>query len=618
MAKQYPTLPQRLLEALDRHPSPRAQMYRVRAALAARGKQQAVGSRWESTAAPEMLRRIAGLSAALAEIDVDSGERVAIFAPNCPEWHIADFAVLGLGAVVVPIYFRESPERIEHIVGHSGAKAIFVAGEEQCSRLAQVRPRLPNIAHVVAAGDVAAVGTAAGDVLSYEKLIASAGQAQVAAYRSRVATLHSDQLASIIYTSGTTGEPKGVMLSHANFVSNEMGSFEGLTYGPEDAALSFLPLSHVYERVTDYGFLFRGIALAYVPRMEDVVQALVEVRPTLGAAVPRFFEKLYANIMEAGAKATGLRRRLFDWSVDVARRAVPWKAYGRPVPASVKAQWWLADKLVYGKFRAGIGGRMRLFISGGGPLAPELAEFFNTVGVPVSQGYGLTETSPVISFSVKAPDHIGTSGHLIRDVEVRIADDGEILVRGPCVMMGYYKDPEATRAAISPDGWFATGDIGYLDKDGYLTITDRKRDVLKTAGGKMIAPAPIENVLKTSPYIQSVALVGDKRRFIAALIVPDFGNLQVLAREKELVGGSSPAQLCAQPWVRDLIEKEIARLTANLAQYETIKRFALLERDFTFDGGELTYTLKVRRREIEKRYAEVIEQLYAEPSPAHT
>jgi long-chain acyl-CoA synthetase len=235
----------------------------------------------------------------------------------------------------------------------------------------------------------------------------------------------------------------------------------------------------------------------------------------------------------------------------------------------------------------------------------------------VSQGYGLTETSPVISFSVKAPDHIGSSGHPIRDVEVRIADDGEILVRGPCVMMGYYKDPEATRAAISPDGWFATGDIGFLDQDGYLTITDRKREILKTAGGKKIAPAPIENALKTSPYIQNAALVGDRRRFIAALIVPSIASLQALAREKGLAAGASPADLCAQPWVRDLIEREIARLTANLAQYETIKRFALLDRDFTFDGGELTYTLKLKRREIERRYADVIERLYAEPAPAH-
>lgn len=602
MTKRYPTLAQRLLEAVDRNPAGPAQMHRA-------------GGRWESIAVLEMLRRIAGLSSALAELGIAAGDRVAIFAPNCPEWHVADFAVTGLGAVVVPIYFRESPERIEYIVGHAGAKAVFVAGEEQIARLGQVRPRLASVESVILAGGGAEA--AGGDLTHYEKLIASAGEAQIAAYRSRAAALRPDQLASIIYTSGTTGEPKGVMLSHANFVSNEMASFEGLSYGPEDVALSFLPLSHVYERLTDYGFIFRGIPVAYVARMEDVVQALLEVRPTLAAAVPRFFEKLYANIMEAGAHTTGVRRRLFDWSIGVARRAVRWRAYGLPVAVSVRAQWRLADKLVYQKFRAGVGGRVRLFISGGAPLAPELAEFFTTVGIPISQGYGLTETSPVITNNIVAPNHIGTVGHPIRDVEVRIADDGEILVRGPCVMMGYYQRPEETRAAISPEGWFATGDIGHLDKDGYLIITDRKREVLKTAGGKMIAPAPIENALKTSPYIQNVALVGDKRRFVSALIVPNCGSLQALAREKQLATGS-PAEICAQPWVRDLIEKEIARLTANLAQYETIKRFALLERDFTFDGGELTYTLKLKRREIERRHADVIERLYAEPAPAHS
>jgi long-chain acyl-CoA synthetase len=604
MTKQYPTLPRRLLDAVDHHPNPRAQMHRV-------------NGRWESIAAPEMLRRIAGLAAALAERGVGQGDRVAIFAPNCPEWHVADLAIAGLGAVAVPIYFRESAEHIEYIAGHAKPKAVFVAGEEQRARLGEVRARLASVEHVIAVGNVAEAEAAAGDVLRYEDLIAAAGPAQVAAYRARAATLRSDQLASIIYTSGTTGEPKGVMLSHANFVSNEMASFDGLRYGPDDVALSFLPLSHVYERLTDYGFLFRGIALAYVARMEDVVPALLEVRPTLAAAVPRFFEKLYANIMEAGARAKGLRRLLFDWSIGVARHAVRWQAYGLPVAASVKAQWWLADKLAYGKFRAGVGGRIRLFISGGAPLAPQLAEFFTTVGIPISQGYGLTETSPVITNNIVAPNRIGTVGYPIRDVEVRIADDGEIMVRGPCVMMGYYQRPEETRAAISPEGWFATGDIGHLDKDGYLVITDRKRDVLKTAGGKMIAPAPIENALKTSPYIQNVALVGDKRRFVSALIVPNFASLQALAREKALAGGSSTAELCAQPWVHDLIEKEIARLTANLAQYETIKRFALLDREFTFDGGELTYTLKLKRREIEKHYAEVIDQLYAEPAPAH-
>jgi long-chain acyl-CoA synthetase len=595
---EYPTLPQRLLEAVDRVACPRAQIHKV-------------GGRWESISAPEMLLRIAGLSKALAELGVGEGDRVAVFAPNCPEWHVADFAALGLGAVVVPIYFRESSERIEYIVGHAEAKVIFVAGEEQISRLGEIRHHLKSVEHVIA------VGAATGDALRYETLVSAAGPAGVADYRRRAAALRADQLASIIYTSGTTGEPKGVMLSHANFVSNELASFEGLSYGPEDVALSFLPLSHVYERLTDYGFLFRGISLAYVPRMEDVVQALIEVQPTLAAAVPRFFEKLYAAILERGAQATGMRRRLFDWAVAVARRAVPWRAYGRPAPAVLRLQWRIVDRLVYNKFRAGVGGRVRLFISGGAPLARELAEFFMAVGIPISQGYGLTETSPVVTNNIVAPNKIGTVGHPIRNVEVRVADDGEILVRGPCVMMGYYKRLEETRAVISPEGWFATGDIGYLDQDGYLIITDRKKDILKTAGGKQIAPAPIENALKTSPYIQNAALVGDKRRFIAALIVPNIANVEARAREEGLKF-TSPTELCVHPWVHKLIEGEIERLTASLAQYETIKRFALLDSDFSFTNGELTYTLKLKRHIIEERYAGIIERLYAEPSPAHS
>ncbi|HEY4580343.1 MAG TPA: AMP-binding protein, partial [Candidatus Acidoferrales bacterium] len=305
-----------------------------------------------------------------------------------------------------------------------------------------------------------------------------------------------------------------------------------------------------------------------------------------------------------------------DWAVAVARRAVPWRAYGRPASAGLRLQWRIADRLVYSKFRAGIGGRVRLFISGGAPLAPELAEFFTTVGIPISQGYGLTETSPVVTNNIVAPNKIGTVGRPIRNVEVRIAADGEILVRGPCVMMGYYQRSEETREAISPEGWFSTGDIGYLDKDGYLVITDRKKDILKTAGGKIIAPAPIENALRSSPYIQNAALVGDKRRFIAALIVPNIANVEARAREQGLKF-ASPKDACAHPWVHKLMEAEIARLTASLAQYETIKRFALLDTDFTFANGELTYTLKLKRRIIEERYAEVIDQLYAEPAPAH-
>jgi long-chain acyl-CoA synthetase len=599
---EYSTLPQRLLDAIDRYHSPSAQMYKT-------------GGRWESIPAEEMLRRIAALAKAMAEIGVREGDRVAIFAPNCPEWHIADFAASGLGGVVVPVYFRESPERIEYILGHAEAKIVFVAGEEQAARLAALQHRIPSVERVIVCAPSHSGEENLGNTLRYETLITAATPADIAAYHQRAARVRPEQLASIIYTSGTTGEPKGVMLSHANLVSNEMGSFEGFPCGPADVALSFLPLAHVYERVTDYGYLFRGVSLAYVARPEDVSQALVEVRPTIVAAVPRFFEKLYATVLERGSQTTGLRRRLFDWAIRVARESVPWRAYGRAASPLLRLQWAIADRLVYRKFRAGVGGRLRAFISGGAPLSTSLAEFFMAVGLEIAQGYGLTETSPVVTFNMNRPNRIGTVGRPIRGVEVRIASDGEIFVRGSCVMMGYYRKPDETRAVISPDGWFATGDIGRLDSEGYLIVTDRKKELLKTAGGKLVAPAPIENALKTGPYILNAAVVGDKRRFIAALIVPNFTRVEAHARDNGITFASL-AELAAHPWVHELIAAEIARLTANLAQYETIKRFALLDHDFTFDGGELTYTLKLKRRVIEQRYAEIIERLYAEGDSA--
>ena len=613
MPSEYPTLPQRLLESVVRYPSPSAQLY----------KQQ---GQWLPISSAEMLRRVAGLSDKLAKLGIAQGDRVALFAPNCPEWHVADFAALGLGAVVVPIYFRESAERMAYILAHSEAKAIFVAGEEQVRRWSEIAAGVRTVQKVIYAGAAAARttpspadgGAANGGgpsaPLAYEAVIAGAGDAEIEAYRRRVAALRSDLLASIIYTSGTTGEPKGVMLSHANFTSNVQASFERFDVGAGSVALSFLPLAHVYEREVDYGYFFKGLSVAYVPRMEDVPQALLEVRPHICAAVPRFFEKLYGNILERGSKLTGIQRRIFDWAIRVERKAAPWRAYGRPVSAAVRWQWWLADRLVYRKFREGVGGRIVEFISGGAPLAPELAEFFVTVGLPLYQGYGLTETSPVISTNLPGSSRVGTVGRLIPGVEARIAEDGELLVRGPCVMQGYSKKPEETRAVLSPDGWLATGDIGRIDPDGFLVITDRKKELLKTAGGKMIAPAPIENALKSSPFILNAALVGDRRPYIAALIVPNFATVQARAAEAGVKLGS-PQEMMSSPWVHDLIEGEIKRLTANLAQFETIKRFALLDREFTFDGGELTFTLKLKRRVVEQRYADIIERLYAQPSP---
>lgn len=591
----YATLTEKMLNAVQRVPNDRAMTLRV-------------NGRWEQTSSAKFLRSVAGLSNSLEQLGVKPGDRVGLFAPNRPEWHIADFAILGLGAADVPIYFNESAERIVYILNHSGAEVVVVAGEMQSRRLLECRSRLTSVKQIICAAAPADLGD---DILRFETLVAATGDAEIAEYRLRAARVTPEQLATIIYTSGTTGEPKGVMLTHHNLSSNEETSVEPYRMNPADQAVSFLPLSHVYERVTAYAYLFHGVPIAYVERMDDLPQALLEVRPTLAAAVPRVFEKLYANVMQKGRESTGAKRRIFDWAMRVARDAVRWKAYGEKAPVGLRISWNIADRVVYGKICDGIGGRFRAFISGGGPLSRELLEFFWSVGVPVYQGYGLTETSPVVSANYPGANKVGTVGQPIENVSVRIAEDGEILVHGPCVMKGYFQRPADTSATISPDGWLATGDIGRLDEDGYLYVTDRKKDLFKTAAGKFVAPQPIENLLKASPLILNAALIGDRYKFIAALIVPNFANVAAAAREQGKTF-ASPEQMAADPWAHELIGREVARVNSSLAQYETIKRFALLDHDFTFDGGQLTYTLKLKRRVIAERYAKIIEGLYEE------
>lgn len=597
----YATIPRRFLDSVERYNNPRAQLFPTKRA-------------WEAIPASETLRRVAGLSRALIELGVKQGDRVGIFSANRPEWHIADFAILGLGATDVPIYFREARDRMVYILNHSGASVVFVAGGEQAEKLMSSRDQLKTVQHVIVADAETDYGS---EALRYETLIAGAGDADVAAYKLRAAQVGADSVATIIYTSGTTGEPKGVMLTHTNLSSNATDSMRDCVYTPADTELAFLPLAHVYERTLCYLFLFSGVCIAYLDAMEKLPHAFLEVRPTLTGAVPRVFEKLYANIVEKGHHERGIKRKLFDWSLKVASQSVPWRAYGKPASAVLKMKWWLADKIVFSKIRAGMGGRVRQFISGGAPLAKGLTEFFWAVDLHVFQGYGLTETSPVIAVNHPAENKVGTVGRPIPNVEVRIAEDGEILTRGPNVMKGYYMRPDETAATISADGWLATGDVGYLDGDGYLVITDRKKELLKTAGGKYVAPQPMETALKLSPYISNAVIIGDKRKFVAALIVPNFTRVMMAAKE-EGVSIGSPAEVARNHWVHDLIAKEVHHLNENRAQYETIKRFALLDQDFSFENGELTYTMKLKRRAINQLYADKIEELYAdaaEPKP---
>jgi long-chain acyl-CoA synthetase len=594
----YGTLPSRFLNAIDSRPNQRAQMVRH------------ADSIWESVSSAELLRRVSGLSMALVELGVKPGDRVALFAANRPEWHTADFAINGSGGVTVPIYFNESPERITYILKHSGARVIVVAGAEQLAKFLACRVQLPELEHVIVADAGSDVPT---ECLRYETLIATAAGAEIASYRMRAAQVLPGQLCSIIYTSGTTGEPKGVMLTHNNMSSNVTDSCATFDFdATTDSALSFLPLAHVYGRMLDYIYLFNGVTVAYVESIDLVAQALLEVRPTVIAAVPRFFEKIYSKLMEQGSKATGIKRKLFDSAIDVARRAAPWRTGAKGASPILKVQWALADKLVYKKIRAGTGGKLRMVFSGGAPLSKDLAEFFWSIGIPIYQGYGLTETSPILT-SNYPKNRSGSSGRPIPNVLIRIANDGEILAKGPCVMQGYYKGIDATREVIDEEGWFHTGDIGYLDADNYLFITDRKKDLIKTAGGKFVAPQPIENALKTSPYITNAMIVGDQRRFVVALIVPNATTVFAKLQDQGAHFASNK-EMAEHPAVRSLIEGEVKRLTAHLAQWETIKRFALLPDDFTFDNGSLTFTLKLKRRVVEKNYREIIDKLYADTS----
>jgi long-chain acyl-CoA synthetase len=589
----YPTLPQIFLTSHDRAPAARAVMYKA-------------GEKWESFTWQEFLRRTAGLARALAELGVRSGDRVALFSANRPEWHIADFAIQALGAAVVPIYFNEAAERIAYIVNDSGAKVVIAVGEMQARRMLGCRELLQGVGHIILA---AAPSSAWAEALHYETLIAAANPSDVEHFHRRAAEVKPEQLATIIYTSGTTGVPKGVMLTQMNLASNTIDSATDFEYMPNDIALSFLPLAHVYERTVDYGYFYHGVVVAYVESMDQLPAAFREVQPTIAAAVPRVFEKMYANILARERQVTGFRRKIYGWAMRVAKASIPWRGYGKRAPLALKLQWHIADRLAYSKIRQALGGRIRALISGSAPLSIELLEFFWSVGVRVYQGYGLTETSPIVSVNTPSANRLGSAGKLIPNVHARIAADGEILIRGPLIMRGYYNKPRETDEVLSADGWLRTGDIGHMDEDGYLYITDRKKDLLKTAAGKYIAPQPIENLLKTSPYIQNAVIIADRQRFVSALIVPDFSSVEAKAAEAG-IQFSSPAELAAHPWVRELMGDEIKRLTPHLAQFESIKRFALLDHDFTFEAGQLTYSMKVKRHVIAERYRDLITQLY--------
>ena len=565
------------------------------------------GGVWRPISTEDFCRRVRRLALGLKRLGVGRGDRVGLLSENRPEWSASDHAILAIGAVTAPIYPTLTPDQIAWILKDCGAVAVIVATAEHAAKVASVRRDLPALRHVVVMDGAAP--QAGGERSWHDVVDAGAGDPD-AACEAEAAAVRPEDLASIIYTSGTTGRPKGVMLTHANLVANVVDCCRVIPFARQDVCLSFLPLSHVYERVVEYCYQYRGASIAYAESIDAIGRNFQEVRPTMAAGVPRVFEKIHKRMIEAGALLPHPRRGIFFRALDVARRWGAAAGAGRRPGPFLRLEHALAERLVFRTLRGRLGGRLRMFISGGAPLQRDLAEILYGAGLLVLEGYGMTETGTVVA--VNRPDafRFGTVGPLIPNVEVRIADDGEILVRGPSVMKGYWNNEAATREVLR-DGWLRTGDIGRIEAGGFLAITDRKKELLKTSGGKMIAPQPIENALRGDPFIAQAVVVGDRRRFVAALIVPAFDRLERHARETGIAADGHPA-LIRDPRVVALYEERVARVNAGLARYEAIKKFRLLDREFTQERGEITPTLKFVRAAIEASCRTVIEEMYAE------
>ena len=572
------------------------------------------GGKIDGLSSKELFEQIRDLSLGLASLGVATGDRVAILAESRLEWLQADLAILTAGAVTVPVYPTLSAGQARYILQDCGAKVVIVSTRAQLEKVQEVRHLLTALESIVVIDEAAA--SAGASVLSLADVAARGHQRLMGEwgagreYRDAVRAITPEDLATIIYTSGTTGEPKGVMLTHGNLAANMRAATLVLDVDHEDTALSFLPLSHSFERMAAYVYIFAGATMIFAESFDTVGRDIVAVRPTIITGVPRVYEKMQARVMEKGQAGSAAKSAVFRWAIraGVAKSAATLRGRTPGPLTSLKAS--IADRLVFTKIRDGLGGRIRYVVSGSAPLAVDTAEFFQAVGLPVIEGYGLTETSPILTVNPPAAPRVGTVGKAVSGVELRIAADGEILARGPNVMKGYFNKPEATADAVK-DGWFHTGDIGHVDAEGYLTITDRKKDLLVTSGGKKIAPQPIEAVLKRNPLVAEAILLGDRRKYAAALIVPEFAALE--RRLKDL--GRPPADrdaLVTRPDVVALYQEIVDALNRELSQFERIKKIALIPAQFSIETGELTPTLKVKRRVVEERWREAIEGLYRE------
>jgi long-chain acyl-CoA synthetase len=553
----------------------------------------------------EYARRVRHLSLGLTDLGLGAGDKLILLSENRPEWTITDMAVLCAGAVTVPIYTSLMPEQIKYMINDSDARIVVCSNRDLWLKVEAVRSELPNVHHFVLIDEEGPSGVVSlSEIAARGKTIEAADPGR---FEKRALAVKPDDVASIIYTSGTTGVPKGVMLTHANFVSNSKALDAVTDFSVKDTILSFLPLSHVLERMTTFSWIYKGASIYYAESIETVAENMLEARPTIMISVPRLFDKIYAKVMDNVLEGSALKRKIFFWAIAVGKKYGARKIRHQSIPWGLGLRRRIAAKLVYGKILEKTGGRAHFFVSGGAPLSADVAEFFYAIGLTILEGYGLTETSPVLCCNTFDKMKFGAVGPPVPGVEIKIAPDGEILAKGPNVMKGYYKKEHETREAFV-DGWFKTGDIGHIDQEGFLVVTDRKKDILVTAGGKNVAPQPIENLLKTNPYVGTAVVVGGGRKFISALIVPNFDKLEAYAKAQG-IPFASRKELVEREEIRSFMLAEVNRATPNLASYERIKKIVLLEQDFDADT-QLTPSLKVKRHIVEKVFKPLIDLLY--------
>lgn len=568
-----------------------------------------VNGAWTPVSAAEFGRRTKAFGIGLTTLGVDHDDRVAILSENRPEWPMTDFGTLGIGAITVPIYTTYLSPQVEYILKDCTARVVVVSNEKELAKVMEVRSRCTSLTHVVVVEGK--VPNAEG-VLSFAEVVRRGEEAlklQPSAWDERVAHVTPESHATLIYTSGTTGEPKGGVLSHGNFVSNVSTCSTFFDVNAGTIGLSFLPLAHVFERMIDYVMFSRAATITYAESIEKLADNFGEVRPHCFASVPRVYDKIHARIFQNLEDQSPTKQKIFGWALKVGKERLALREKRRPIPGGLAFKYRIADKLVFSKIKARLGGRFQFCMSGGAPLSKEVAEFFWAAGVEVYEGYGLTETSPVLTCNRQDAWKLGSVGKAIPGVTLRISEDGEVLAKGPNIMRGYWNKPEETKKVFNADGWFMTGDIGVIDREGFLTLTDRKKELIINAYGKNIAPAPIEDALKHIRYVASAVLIGDRRKFLSALLVPNFERLEAWASANN-VEFRSHQELIRNPKVRALFQQAIDIVNGDEPSEKKIKDFALLTTDFSIEGGELTPTLKVKRRVVADKYKNIIDGIY--------